>query len=252
MRDLGPQRLRDLIEPEQVFQLLYPDLPADFPPLRSLDSYQHNLPLQVTSFVGREEAMVEVTRLLTTTRLLTLTGTGGCGKTRLALQVAAEVVDAYPDGTWLVELAPLADPELVTQAVATVLAVREQPGQPILTTLVGAGWGRQLLLVLDNCEHVLDACARLADALLRSCAGVRVLATSREALGIAGEVSWRVPSLTVPASVGDPAPAALLSYEAVRLFVDRASAVQPGFHPTPEQLPAIVQVCRRLGHTASH
>jgi hypothetical protein len=201
LRDLGEHRLRDLVRPERVYHLRHPDLSAEFPPPRSLDAYPHNLPLQLTSFVGREREIAEAARLLAATRLLTLTGAGGCGKTRLAHQVAAELVDAYPDGAWLVELAPLADPDLVPQAVAHALGVVDQPGQPLVTTLVGALKGRRLLLVVDNCEHLLDACARLDEALLRACPGVRVLATSRELLNAAGEVAWRVPSLATP----DPA-----------------------------------------------
>jgi predicted ATPase/DNA-binding CsgD family transcriptional regulator len=246
LRDLGEHRLRDLVQPEHVYQLLHPDLPADFPTLRTLDTYPHNLPLQLTSFVGREQEMTEVTRLLTTTRLLTLTGTGGCGKTRLALQVAAELGDAYPDGVWLVELAPLADPDLVPQTVATVLGVREQPGQPMLTTLVAALKAKQIVVMLDNCEHLLDASAYLAEALLRGCPGVRVLATSRELLGVAGEIAWRVPSLPVPDTAHLPSFDVVGRYEAVQLFVERATAVQTTFAVTAHNAAALAQVCRRL------
>src|SRR6185437_8889679 len=189
--DLGEQRLRDLGHAEHVFQLLHPDLPADFPPLQSLTALPNNLPLQLTTFVGRERELLEVKQALETTRLLTLTGTGGCGKTRLALQAAAELVERCPDGVWLVEL-------------AAVLAIPAQPGQPVETTLVHALRAKRLLLLLDNCEHLLDACARLADRLLHGCSGVTILATSREALGIAGEISRRVPSLALPPPDGAP------------------------------------------------
>jgi hypothetical protein len=161
-------------------------------------SLHHNLPAQLTSFVGRRQETADVSRLLANHRLVTLTGTGGCGKTRLALHVAGAVVDTFAEGVWLVELAPLVDPALVDQAVAAAVGVREESGQPLRATLLAALRARRLLLLLDNCEHLLDACARLADVLLRGCPHLRILATSREALGIGGEVTHRVPSLTAP------------------------------------------------------
>jgi non-specific serine/threonine protein kinase len=208
-----------------------------------------NLPIQVTSFVGREQEMVEVERLLAATRLLTLTGAGGCGKTRLALQVAGSVADAHADGVWLVDLAPLTDPTLVGQAVAAALGLQESTGQPIVSRLLAVLTAKRLLLVLDNCEHLIEACARLADALLRGCPGVTILATSREPLGIAGEVAWRVPSLSLPAESDTAAPSEpedLAVYEAIRLFVERTASMQPRFTLTPQNAPAVVQICRRL------
>ena len=160
----------------------------------------NNLPLELSSFVGRERALAEVERSLENTRLLTLMGSGGCGKTRLALAVASELVGGLEDGVWLVELAPLADPSLVPQAVASTLGVREQPGRSLTETLCDYLRSKKMLLVLDNCEHLIEACATLAEALLRSCPELRVLATSREALGINGEVAWPVPSLSLPMS----------------------------------------------------
>lgn len=158
-----------------------------------LDSSRNNLPAPLTSFVGREDALVEVKRLLSMTRLLTLTGTGGSGKTRLALEVSRDLVGAYPDGAWLVELAPLSDPALAPQAVTSSLDVREQPGRPLTQTLSDHLASRQTLLVLDNCEHLVDAVARLTDALLSACPKLKVLATSREPLGVPGEALWPVP-----------------------------------------------------------
>jgi predicted ATPase/class 3 adenylate cyclase len=246
LRDLGAHRLKDLARPERVFQLLHPALPGDFPPLRTLDALPNNLPVQLTSFVGREPELAEVGRLLAATRLLTLTGTGGTGKTRLALQVAAGELDAFPDGVWVAELAPLADPALVPQAAAAAAGVVVQPGRPAVATLGDAWRAGRVLLVLDNCEHVLAACAELADALLRACPRLTILATSRESLGIAGETSWRVPSLTLPAAGRVPAPAALTQYEAVRLFIDRAKAALPSFAVTDRNAPAVAEVCARL------
>jgi len=246
LRDLGEQRLRDLTRPEPVLQLLHPDLTATFPTLRSLDAYPNNLPLQLTGFVGREREMAEVERLLGTSRLLTLTGTGGCGKTRLALQVAADLLEEYPDGVWFVDLAPLSDSELVAQAVAFTLGLRDVPGEPILSTLRNYLKARHVLLVLDNCEHLLDACATLADALLRSCPKVLLLTTSREALGISGETAYRVPSLSLPDPRQLPPLASMSQYEAVRLFVERAVAVQPSFAVNDQNAPAVAKVCWRL------
>lgn len=205
-----------------------------------------NLPFQLTSFVGRDREKAEVARLLGGARLVTLTGAGGVGKTRLACQVAADLADRFPDGVWLVELAPLSDAGLVPQTVAAALAVDEQPGRSILAVLGDYLRTRSLLLVFDNCEHVLATCASLAEALLRTCANVRVLSTSREALGIEGETVWRVPSLSLPDVRDAPDPQRLAAYEAVRLFEERAAASQPGFRVTERNAAAVAQVCRRL------
>lgn len=214
-------------------------------PARSRATARHNLPVEVTSFVGRERELADVKERLAASHLLTLTGSGGCGKTRLALRVAAEVLDAYPDGIWLVELAPLSDPTLVPQAVALALDVREVPGRPLPATLAEHLEGRAILVVLDNCEHVLDACARIAEALLRACPRLRLLATSRERLGIGGEVVARVTPLTLP-EPGHASLAELARSEAVRLFVERAEAVRPGFALTEGNAAAVAEICRRL------
>ncbi len=245
---LGEHRLRDLSRPETVFQLLHPDLPAEFPPLKSLDNPQlpNNLPEQITSFIGREKDIQAVKSLLDKTRLLTLTGSGGCGKTRLALQVAADVLEDCPDGAWFVELASLADPALVPQTVAQALGVREEPGKPLMQILAAALKAKRLLLVLDNCEHLLAACAQLVDTLLRSCPGVRVLASSREGLGIAGETVYRIPSLSLPDLKQRATPQSLSAYESVRLFVERAMAALPAFAVTNQSAPALAQLCVRL------
>ncbi len=247
LRDLGSHRLKDLREPEHLLQVVHPDLPANFPPLKSLDVLPNNLPRQLTSFIGREKEMAEIKRLLSAAYLVTLTGSGGAGKTRLALQVAADMVDGYPDGVWLAEFAPIADPALVPKTVASALGVSEQPRSDMTETLVDALRPKALLLVLDNCEHLLAACRDLAAALLRKCPHVRILATSREGLGVPGETLWRVPSLSVPEDLRHLPPAEeLVLYEAVRLFVDRALATAPEFTITSENSPAVAQVCQRL------
>jgi predicted ATPase/class 3 adenylate cyclase len=251
LRDLGAHSLKDLQQPLQVFQLVHPALPADFPPLRSLDVLPNNLPPQLTSFVGREQEMGEVRRLLSGTRLLTLTGAGGTGKTRLALQVAAELLDEFPDGVWLVDLATLVDPSLVAQSVASALGVREQSGRPLAETLADHLHSRTLLLVLDNCEHLLESCGQLAAQVLRSCQEVKLLTTSREPLGVVGEASWVVPPLSAPDPRHLPAaPGALLAalgrYEAIRLFADRASLGKPDFALSERNAAAVAQICHWL------
>jgi predicted ATPase/class 3 adenylate cyclase len=246
VRDLGERRLRDLVRAEHIFQVAAPGLPSDFPPLKTLDALPNNLPIQVTSFVGREGEIRDVSSLLGETRLLTLLGPGGTGKTRLSLQVAANSIDRYADGVWFVELAPLYDAALVPQAVASALGVREEPGRPVLATLTEHLRARTVLLILDNCEHLVDACARLADGLLRTCRGVKVLASSREALGTAGEVTYQVPSLSLPDPRQMPPLERLTDYEGVRLLVERATAVKPGFKLTDGNAVAAVQICQRL------
>ncbi|MBI5879661.1 MAG: tetratricopeptide repeat protein [Chloroflexi bacterium] len=248
LRDMGEHRLKGLLNPERLWQMIVSDLPHDFPALQSLNTIPNNLPIQVTSFVGRERELAELQRLLVATRLLTLTGSGGTGKTRLSLQVAAEVLDKYRDGVWFVELAPLADPVLVPQTVASVLGVREQPGRPMLAALSDWLQTKQLLLILDNCEHLLDACAKLADAVLHASRETRILTSSREALGIAGETAYRVPSLESPSPTHamHDSVEKLTQYAAVQLFIERATQSRTTFTVTNANAPAVVQICYRL------
>ena len=206
----------------------------------------NNLPLRLSSFIGRGREVAELQTVLSDHRLITLTGPGGAGKTRLAIEVASEVVHDFRDGAWLVELAPLSDPDLVAQAVAQALGVREAPGRPLIGALLEHLEGREALLVLDNCEHLIDACATLADALLRLCPKVRILASSREALSIAGERTWPVPSLSSPDFHNLPPVQDLKSYEAIRLFVERARAVVPTFELMENNAPAVARLCRIL------
>jgi predicted ATPase len=246
LQDLGAVRLRDLSGTERVHQLLHPALRAQFPPLRSLEATPNNLAQQLDSFVGRERERAELRQQLGRTRLLTLLGMGGIGKSRLSVQLGAELLDEYPDGVWLVELAPLADPQGVPQALASVLGVKEQPGQSVLDALLAHVRDKTLLVILDNCEHLVHACAELAKQLLQAGGGVKVLASSRDVLQVAGETVYPVPTLPVP----DPAQAAdlaaLAQHASVRLFVDRATAAQASFRLTADNAAAVVQVCQRL------
>jgi len=211
------------------------------PPVR-----RHNLPLQLTSFIGRETEMAEVRQLLAQARLVTLTGAGGSGKTRLALEVAGGLVDEFADGVWLVELAPLADPALVPQKVSSVLGLREVPGQAILDALLDHLRARHLMFVLDNCEHLIGACAELVETLLQSCPRLTILATSRETLNILGEITCLVPTLPSPDRSNMMTVDALAAFDAVRLFVDRAQAAQPGFKLTSRNVSGIARVCQQL------
>ena len=246
LRDLGSIRLRDLSSPERIFQIVHARLRRDFPTLRSLEATPNNLPQQITSFVGRERELTDVSKLLRGARLLTLIGPGGIGKTRLSLQVAAEAMDDYPQGVWLVELAPLADARLVAQAVASVLGVKEEAGRPVVEALVKYAKHRRVLLILDNCEHLLDACADLAKQLLQSGPNLKIMASSREHLRVGGETIYPVPALATPDPDEKFIHTALTHYEAARLFVERAVAVQPTFEISEQNAPAIAEVCRRL------
>src|ERR1700736_4227695 len=198
LRELGEHRFKDLVGPQRLFQLVIDGLPDTFPPLRSLDATPNSLPTQTTTFIGRQRELAKAADLLKTTRLLTLTGPGGSGKTRLALHLAADVLDRYPDGVWLVELAPVTDPAGGAPAVAAAVHIGEQPGRPVVDTISAGLRKRQLLLLLDNCEHLIASCADLAEALLRSCPALTILATSREGLNIPGETLVPVPALRVP------------------------------------------------------
>jgi non-specific serine/threonine protein kinase len=206
----------------------------------------HNLPLQLTSFIGREQALADIARLLPATRLLTLSGPGGSGKTRLALQTSAAQLGHYPDGVWCVELAPLADPALLPQTIATVLGVKETPGRLLTELLAEHLRPRHLLLLLDNCEHLIGACAEMAEHLLHNCPGLAILTTSRECLAIAGERVYLVPTLSLPGPIAREPLEAVAESEAVRLFCERAQAVAPAMTLTAGNAAAIAAICRQL------
>ena len=243
--DLGEHRLRDLSRAERAFQLEGPGLATAFPRLLSLDAFPGNLPVQLTSFVGRDDDVSGVAKALTESRLVTLTGVGGVGKTRLALQVAAEVLPKFADGVWLCELAATNDADLLAQVVVAALAVQPRAGRSLADSVCDYLTGKHALIVLDNCEHLLDEAAAITEAILRSSPGVRVLATSREPLGVAGERLLGVPSLRV-ASVAESSLEAIAACEAVRLFMDRAEATRSGLQLDASNAEQIVEICRRL------
>jgi len=247
LQNLGEHRLRDLIEAEHIFQLAGPGLPATFPPLKSLDRQPHNLPAQPTALIGREQELTTLHELLTDaeTRLTTLVGPGGTGKTRLALQAAAEVVDHFPDGVWWVPLATVADPELVPQAIAIPLGVRESPVESLLESVAAHLRSRQILLLLDNLEHLLAAAPRI-QRLLDDAPQLAILATSREPLRLRAEREFPVDPLPLPQEDSRVSLSEALAAPAVRLFLERAQAVKPSFALDAHNVTEVVAICRRL------
>jgi predicted ATPase/class 3 adenylate cyclase len=236
--DLGPRRLRDLPTPVQVFQVRAAGLRTDFPPLRALDAGPGNLRPAVTSFIGRESEVAEVQAAVKAHRLVTLTGVGGVGKTRLAVEVAGQLADEFPDGVWFFELAAVSDPAAVPDAVAAVLGITQQPGRSVAESVAAALEGRSRLLVFDNCEHVLDSAADLIEAILAHSATVRILATSREGLGVPDEQVWPVPALDAAAGIDSAA---------VSLFVERAQGIAPSFSMVDgDEAAAVIEICQRL------
>ncbi|HXY94525.1 MAG TPA: adenylate/guanylate cyclase domain-containing protein [Acidimicrobiia bacterium] len=230
--DLGEHRLRDLGAPQRIFQVAHAELRADFPELRSLDSYPGNLPLQLSAFVGRDDELAELSKLLPRERLVTITGTGGVGKTRLALQAAAAALPAYPDGAWFVDLAPVSDPDYVATEIATTMALPEHRQGSAEDALMRALAHRDALVVLDNCEHLVDAAARVADLIVRRCPNITLLATSQETLGVEGEATFGLR----PLPVGD----------AGMLFAERAAAARHGFDLSGDNVITVAELCRRL------
>ena len=244
--DLGEKRLKDLLRPIRLYQINFIDHPTTYPPLKTLDLYPNNLPVQLTSFIGRENEVAELKQEMNQHRLVTLTGTGGTGKTRLALQVAADLIEKYDHGVWFIELAPLTDPNLITQTILSVMGIQHSQGRVPLEILKEYLQDKKSLIILDNCEHLLDSCVRLVNTLLSSAPNLEILATSREALGIQGEQIYTVPSLSIPDVHHLPVIEQLSQYEAVRLFIDRASLVSPHFDIDEENAGSITRICTRL------
>lgn len=245
-RDLGERRMKDVIQPVRIYQILSTGLREDFPPLKTLDARPNNLPVQLSSFIGREDAMKEVKNLLVQSRLLTILGPGGGGKTRLAMQAGADMIDDFANGVFITELALVSDPSLVVQFLMNVLEVKEEPGRAPGETLQDHLKDKELLLILDNCEHLINECANLSEILLSKCTKLKIIATSREALNCSGERTFLIPPLSLPDITVKITTEQLTQYEAVRLFIERAISVNPGFRINNENAPSIAEICSRL------
>jgi predicted ATPase/class 3 adenylate cyclase len=246
LRDMGEHRLKDVAQAEHLYQLAIPGLLSDFQPLNTLNAFNHNLPTQLTSFVGRATEIEALKKLVGEHRLVTVTGSGGCGKTRLTIEVAGELLPAFAHGVWLVELSPVTDPALVPQAVITAFALRTDPRRSDVQVLTDYLRSKNILLILDNCEHIVEAAAGLAESLLRSVANLKILTSSREPLGIAGEVAYRVPSLRTPNPEHLPALNELCQMDAIQLFLERGGVAKPDFALTAANARAVAQICARL------
>ena len=245
-RDLGERRMKDIIKPIRLFQIVGKGLREDFPPLKTLDARPNNLPTQLTNFIGRENEIKHVKELLKDNRLLTIAGAGGAGKTRFSLQIGADLIDDFANGVWLVELAAESDPFLLPQSFMESLDIKEQQGKTPEQTLTDYLKDKEILILLDNCEHLIEACAVLAESLLLQCPKLKILATSREALNFTGEQTYRILPLSHPDPNLNNTPEQLTRYESVRLFIERALAVNPKFRVTNENAPALAEVCSRL------
>jgi predicted ATPase/class 3 adenylate cyclase len=230
--NMGEHHLKDILRPEHIYQITAPDLPSDFPPLNTLKGFHHNLPTQLTSFIGREKEMAEIKSMLHAARLVTLTGSGGTGKSRLAIEVGREELANFAHRVWLIELAPLTDEAQIIPTIAQIFGLQENPFAPLATLVMDYLREKKILLLLDNCEHLIESCAHLADELLHQSAGLKILASSREALGITGETAYHTPSLAAS--------------ESTRLFVDRARAANPKFSLTDANAASVAQICSRL------
>ncbi|MEO6696006.1 MAG: adenylate/guanylate cyclase domain-containing protein, partial [Ignavibacteria bacterium] len=245
-RDLGERKLKDLIQPIKLFQIISPKLPTDFPPLKTLDARPNNLPIQLTSFIGREKEMTRIKKLTLSSRLLTLQGPGGTGKTRLSLQAGADLIDDFENGVWFIELASVHDVSLLPQLISNIFDIKEQPGQLQEDNLMQYLKEKEMLIILDNCEHLINACAHLSEKLLEFCSGLKIIATSREALRCSGEKIHQVLPMTFPDPENNLSAVNLTQYEAVRLFIDRALAVNKNFSVNNDNAPALAQICFQL------
>ncbi|HMS63879.1 MAG TPA: tetratricopeptide repeat protein, partial [Ignavibacteria bacterium] len=245
-RDFGKRRMKDIVLPEHVYQIVSESLPSDFPPLKSHEARQNNLPVSVTNFVGRRKEINEIKKLFSSKRLLTLIGAGGTGKTRLAIQLLTELIDEYDNGIWIIELSPINDPDLIVKEISTVLNLKEDPGVDNFEVLKEYLKDKNILILFDNTEHLLLKSAQIAEKLLAYCPKLKIISTSREPLNINGETLYRIPPLSMPADIKKESFETLAEYESVKLFLDRALTVNPNFSLTNENIYTVAELCKRL------
>lgn len=245
-KDFGERKLKDIIIPEHIYQIVSEGMINDFPPLKSLDARQNNLPIPVSRFVGRRKEIEEIKQLFAKIRLLSLTGAGGTGKTRLAVQLAAELIDEFENGIWIIEFSPVTDPDLVVKEISTVLNLKEDPGTDGLSALRDFLKDKSILLIFDNCEHLLNRCAQVSETLLSFCTKLKIISTSRESFNILGETIYRIPPLSMPDNIKKQSFESLSGYESVKLFADRAISVNPDFTLTNENIYAVAELCKKL------